>query len=54
MQRFVLIPALAAALMLGGCVGSNAYERQKLEEYDAGKPLPPIEDSGTRDSSFGD
>ncbi len=50
MSRFVLIPVLSAVLVLTGCiVAPNApEERKRLEEFDAGKPLPPFDEDDTR------
>ena len=38
-----------AVFLLGG-----REERERLEEFDAGKPLPPYDESAKRDDSFGD
>ena len=55
MLKFVLIPALTAVLVLGGCiVAPNApEERKRLEQFDAGKPLPPVDEDDTRGGGGG-
>jgi hypothetical protein len=55
MWRPVFVPTVVIALVLSGCVAPHAKEeREKLEAYDAGKPVPTLEETETRDGSFGD
>lgn len=51
----VLLALLIGPIVAGCVVASNAdSEQKKLEQYDAGKPLPPIDEIQSNEPSGGD